>query len=306
MTSGNSIGISTMKPCCRALISSRHSLIFGISRNIILINDSSTLPYHYRSNCKLRYYRNDRCTSKILRNKCKNESNRIGFCDSGSNWGYPRVFKRCRINDSGRDVSLIVNVASDVRNHSTSTSPSLGEARVNEKGFERYYIQGGMNVKPLVIERIENDVGLGVEEEKDRIVVDTNHLEEVNEIDVSPRKSNLLEIEEELNEVDVSPRKAKLSEIEEEAWELLRSSIVNYCGNPVGTVAANDPNDKQPLNYDQVFIRDFVPSALAFLLNGEGDIVKNFLLHTLQLQVIFCLLCHFYLDCSCMVMCFIF
>lgn len=91
MTSGNSIGISTMKPCCRALISSRHSLIFGISRNIILINDSSTLPYHYRSNCKLRYYRNDRCTSKILRNKCKNESNRIGFCDSGSNWGYPRV-----------------------------------------------------------------------------------------------------------------------------------------------------------------------------------------------------------------------
>nr|AFS17279.1 neutral/alkaline invertase [Amaranthus cruentus/Amaranthus hypocondriacus mixed library] len=141
-----------------------------------------------------------------------------------------------------------------------------------------------MKVKPLVVERIENDVGLGVEEEKDRIGVDTNHLEEVNEVDVSPRKSNLLEIEEEVNEVDVSPRKAKLSEIEEEAWELLRSSVVNYCGNPVGTVAANDPNDKQPLNYDQVFIRDFVPSALAFLLNGEGDIVKNFLLHTLQLQ----------------------
>ncbi|KAG5632271.1 hypothetical protein H5410_003988 [Solanum commersonii] len=40
----------------------------------------------------------------------------------------------------------------------------------------------------------------------------------------------------------------------------------------------------QLLNYDQVFIRDFVPSALAFLLNGEGGIVKNFLLHTLQLQ----------------------
>ncbi|KAK8689327.1 hypothetical protein V6N13_088048 [Hibiscus sabdariffa] len=52
----------------------------------------------------------------------------------------------------------------------------------------------------------------------------------------------------------------------------------------VGTVAANDPGDKQPLNYDQVFIRDFVPSALAFLLGGEGEIVKNFLLHTLQLQ----------------------
>jgi hypothetical protein len=39
------------------------------------------------------------------------------------------------------------------------------------------------------------------------------------------------------------------------------------------------------LNYDQVFIRDFVPSAIAFLLKGESDIVKNFLLHTLQLQV---------------------
>ncbi|CAK9162508.1 unnamed protein product, partial [Ilex paraguariensis] len=33
-----------------------------------------------------------------------------------------------------------------------------------------------------------------------------------------------------------------------------------------------------------VFVRDFVPSALAFLMNGEPDIVKNFLLKTLQLQ----------------------
>jgi hypothetical protein len=39
------------------------------------------------------------------------------------------------------------------------------------------------------------------------------------------------------------------------------------------------------LNYDQVFIRDFVPSALAFLMHGETEIVRNFLLHTLQLQV---------------------
>ncbi|KAH0469542.1 hypothetical protein IEQ34_001100 [Dendrobium chrysotoxum] len=33
-----------------------------------------------------------------------------------------------------------------------------------------------------------------------------------------------------------------------------------------------------------VFVRDFVPSAMAFLMNGESDIVKNFLLKTLQLQ----------------------
>jgi hypothetical protein len=72
---------------------------------------------------------------------------------------------------------------------------------------------------------------------------------------------------------------------EKEAWWLLSRAIVNYCGSPVGTVATNDPSSSQMLNYDQVFIRDFVPSAIAFLLKGESDIVKNFLLHTLQLQV---------------------
>ncbi|XP_047332103.1 alkaline/neutral invertase A, mitochondrial-like [Impatiens glandulifera] len=72
--------------------------------------------------------------------------------------------------------------------------------------------------------------------------------------------------------------------IEKEAWNLLKNSVVTYCGSPVGTVAANDPSDSNALNYDQVFIRDFVPSALAFLLKGETEIVRNFLLHTLQLQ----------------------
>ncbi|CAD5322274.1 unnamed protein product [Arabidopsis thaliana] len=74
------------------------------------------------------------------------------------------------------------------------------------------------------------------------------------------------------------------TEVEKEAWKLLRGAVVNYCGFPVGTVAANDPGDTQTLNYDQVFIRDFVPSAYAFMLDGEGEIVRNFLLHTLQLQ----------------------
>nr|GMD83881.1 alkaline/neutral invertase A, mitochondrial-like [Ipomoea batatas] len=77
---------------------------------------------------------------------------------------------------------------------------------------------------------------------------------------------------------------AKGSNVEEQAWKLLKDSVVTYCGNPVGTLAANDPNDSMPLNYDQVFIRDFVPAALAFLLKGENDIVKNFLLNNLQLQ----------------------
>lgn len=75
--------------------------------------------------------------------------------------------------------------------------------------------------------------------------------------------------------------------IEDEAWELLRESMVYYCGSPVGTIAAKDPTSSTAdvLNYDQVFIRDFIPSGIAFLLKGEYEIVRNFILHTLQLQV---------------------
>jgi hypothetical protein len=34
----------------------------------------------------------------------------------------------------------------------------------------------------------------------------------------------------------------------------------------------------------QVFVRDFVPSGLAFLLNGQPEIVRNFLVRALMLQ----------------------
>ncbi|KAL0348462.1 UNVERIFIED_CONTAM: putative alkaline/neutral invertase B [Sesamum angustifolium] len=68
-----------------------------------------------------------------------------------------------------------------------------------------------------------------------------------------------------------------------EAWDSLRRSMVCFRGQPVGTIAALD-NSEEKLNYDQVFVRDFVPSALAFLMNGEPDIVKNFILKTLRLQ----------------------
>ncbi|XP_022858169.1 probable alkaline/neutral invertase D [Olea europaea var. sylvestris] len=69
-----------------------------------------------------------------------------------------------------------------------------------------------------------------------------------------------------------------------DAWEALRRSLVHFRGQPMGTIAAYDHASEEVLNYDQVFVRDFVPSALAFLMNGEPDIVKNFLLKTLQLQ----------------------
>ncbi|KAK2364937.1 alkaline/neutral invertase A, mitochondrial [Trifolium repens] len=93
----------------------------------------------------------------------------------------------------------------------------------------------------------------------------------------------------EKNSKNVSVGKKKFdeeeTEVEKEAWKLLQKALVTYCDTPVGTVAANDDSgNESPLNYDQVFIRDFIPSALAFLLKGEHEIVKNFLLHTLQLQ----------------------
>lgn len=79
-------------------------------------------------------------------------------------------------------------------------------------------------------------------------------------------------------------QKKKVSSVEDEAWRLLQESVVHYCGSPVGTIAAKDPSDGNILNYDQVFIRDFIPSGIAFLLKGEYEIVRNFILHTLQLQ----------------------
>ena len=80
--------------------------------------------------------------------------------------------------------------------------------------------------------------------------------------------------------------KVRVDSIEDEAWDLLRESMVYYCGSPIGTIAAKDPTSSNVLNYDQVFIRDFIPSGIAFLLKGEYDIVRNFILHTLQLQVL--------------------
>ncbi|GAB4825362.1 Alkaline neutral invertase [Ancistrocladus abbreviatus] len=90
-----------------------------------------------------------------------------------------------------------------------------------------------------------------------------------------------------LGSVPASPRfrdaTVDQSSIVREAWQLLRETVVYYRGQKVGTIAALD-SSSDALNYDQVFIRDFVPSALAFLMNGEPDIVKNFLLRTLHLQ----------------------
>lgn len=259
MNTTTCIAVSNMKPCCRMILSCKNSSIFGYSfpkcTHTMVHNLSKTQFKLYGS----RGYVS--CSNKLLGYRCVIHPNRKAFFGSGSDWGQPRVFMSgCRVNNGGRSV---VNVASNYRNHSTSV-----EGHVNDKSFERIYVHGGLNVKPFVIERVEKEENLRKEECR----------VEVNGSNVNIDNSKGL------NGSKILSRMREVSEVEKEAWELLRGAVVDYCGNPVGTVAASDPADSTPLNYDQVFIRDFVPSALAFLLNGEGEIVKNFLLHTLQLQ----------------------
>lgn len=241
------IGISSMK-----MISCRNSTIFGFPYpDHFHINNSLKSPMKRN---KLRHFRS--CSNIILGFRAVVDPNRRDFDGSGSNWGQSGICKSCSVYETKR-VSVIANVASDFRNHSTSVE----KTSLSENGFESIYIQGGFNVKPLVIETIKESS------------VETNGLN-VNLDDLRG-----------LNGTKEATTKREVSVTENEAWELLRSAVVDYCGSPVGTVAAADPSDDQPLNYDHVFVRDFVPSALAFLLNGEGNIVKNFLLYTLQLQV---------------------
>ncbi|KAJ9681716.1 hypothetical protein PVL29_017884 [Vitis rotundifolia] len=249
---------STMKSSSRILLFRRNSLFSGcplpkshdfLASNLsnFRINSDHTCKFHSCPLQNLGFRRVIDHTQKFSRVPSP------GF-------GQSRVFS----SGSVRRLSVISSVSSDVRSFSTSV-----ETRVNDKNFEKIYVQGGMNVKPLVVERIDIDETIANNEES-RIEVDGKIVngENVKGVDES----------------EVLITKREESEAEKEAWKLLQDSVVMYCGSPIGTMAANDPGDKMPLNYDQVFIRDFVPSALAFLLKGEGEIVRNFLLHTLQLQ----------------------
>ena len=71
--------------------------------------------------------------------------------------------------------------------------------------------------------------------------------------------------------------------VTKKAFLALENSVIYYQGRPVGTVAACDFST-DALNYDQCFIRDFVSSALVFLIKGQTEIVRNFLEETLKLQ----------------------
>ncbi|KAL0393342.1 UNVERIFIED_CONTAM: Alkaline/neutral invertase C, mitochondrial [Sesamum radiatum] len=268
MKTGSSIGISRMKPCCNILILGRNSSMFGCP----LPKGGHFTEYNLsKSQSKLYCLMKKKCfhSNKVLGFRSVIDSNRRVFWGSGSNWGQSSVPSVNWVEKNNKFLSVIANVASNTRNQSSSV-----ESRVNENSFEKIYIQGGFNVKPLVIEKIEEGQDLVGKDEG----IEKEHKSKVDDgANASTDQFGKAEV------LESNPAR-HLSEVEKEAWKLLRGAVVNYCGNPVGTVAAADPADKQPLNYDQVFIRDFVPSALAFLLNGEAEIVKNFLLHTLQLQ----------------------
>jgi|GEM_PF-1923181 len=58
---------------------------------------------------------------------------------------------------------------------------------------------------------------------------------------------------------------------------------MDFEGRRVGVMAASD-RELPRLNYDQCFVRDFAVCASAFLLRGDTEIVRNFLVTVLRLQ----------------------
>lgn len=74
------------------------------------------------------------------------------------------------------------------------------------------------------------------------------------------------------------------NEVLKSANLILNDSIMYYQNRPVGTLAALPSSKLAAANYDECFIRDFVPSAFVFLIQGKSDIVKNFLETVLTLK----------------------
>ncbi|KAL0364868.1 UNVERIFIED_CONTAM: Alkaline/neutral invertase A, mitochondrial [Sesamum angustifolium] len=217
-----------MKPCCRILLPCKNTPFLGVpipkspnsaSHNNCLFNSHFSAHNDHTSSPRVFVFKT------IL-----GQSQKANFAPN-SNWGQSRIFSStCGCNFSKRAHYLVASLASNVKSFSTSI-----ETRVNDKNFERIYVQGGINVKPLV-EKIDLDED-AVKKEDDGI--------EVKDVENDLKNENLKEAE----SADAGKEE---SEVEKEAWKLLRDSVVTYCGSPVGTLAANDPNDKQPLNYDQL------------------------------------------------------
>lgn len=69
----------------------------------------------------------------------------------------------------------------------------------------------------------------------------------------------------------------------QDAESLLENALIHFEDQPVGTVATCDPR-VAAANYHDCFVRDFVPSALVFLLDGRTEIVRNFLHMVMRLK----------------------
>lgn len=73
------------------------------------------------------------------------------------------------------------------------------------------------------------------------------------------------------------------AEVLASAHAILDEAILYYNGEPVGVAAALDTSGVLA-NYEECFVRDFVPSALVFLMDGKADIVRNFLKLIVELK----------------------
>ncbi|KAK6159783.1 hypothetical protein DH2020_003164 [Rehmannia glutinosa] len=235
-----------MKPYCRILFPCKNTPLLGVP----LSNSPNfpSTPTNHLFNFRFSYHKFHTYSPGVFGFKSISSRSQKPNSAPTSTWGQSGIFSSTwSCNCSKRAHYLVASVASNVKNLSTSV-----ETRVNDKNFERIYVQGGLNVKPLVVEKIDLDENVA-EKEDDRIEVEGLGNDVKNES---------------LNEAECVKVSKEESEVEKEAWRLLRNAIVTYCGSPVGTLAANDPNDKLPLNYDQVFIRDFVPIGLCIFAKG--------------------------------------
>lgn len=75
-----------------------------------------------------------------------------------------------------------------------------------------------------------------------------------------------------------------LSNMAVEAKQLLYDAIIEYQGQAVGTIASLDCDGMAATNYHDCFIRDFVSAAMVFLIEGDTEIVRNFLCLLVELH----------------------
>lgn len=74
-----------------------------------------------------------------------------------------------------------------------------------------------------------------------------------------------------------------MSDALSQAYDVLNQARVNFEGRAVGTIASNDPNASAD-NYAECFVRDFAPASFVFLLDGDFEIVRNFIELVLTLR----------------------